>query len=142
MAEFQVVVSDETGHTEQFEVDGQDANRFLNRDLGSEVDGSAVGHDGVTLELTGGSDEAGRPMRDDVSGSELKELLLEGGVGYHPSRDGERKRVTVRGRRISEATAQINARMTDGTFGDEGSEPDEDGEADADDGDAAEDDEA
>jgi small subunit ribosomal protein S6e len=124
MAEFQVVVSDETGHTEQFEVDGQDANRFLNRDLGSEVDGSAVGHDGVTLELTGGSDEAGRPMRDDVS---------------------ERKRVTVRGRRISEATAQINARMTDGTFGDdEGSEveADEDGEADADDGDAAEDDEA
>ena len=80
-----------------------------------------------------------------MAASELKELLLEGGVGYHPSRDGERKRVTVRWRRISEATAQINARMTDGTFGDdEGSEveADEDGEADADDGDAAEDDEA
>jgi small subunit ribosomal protein S6e len=125
MAEFQVVVSDETGHTEQFEVDGQDANRFLNRDLGSEVDGGAVGHDGVTLELTGGSDEAGRPMRADVAGAELKELLLEGGVGYHPSRDGERKRVTVRGRQISEATAQINAQMIDGTFGD-----DEEAEAD------------
>ncbi|GGI97053.1 hypothetical protein GCM10008995_03740 [Halobellus salinus] len=124
MAEFQVVVSDETGHTEQFEVDGQDANRFLNRDLGSEVDGGAVGHDGVTLELTGGSDEAGRPMRADVAGPELKELLLEGGVGYHPSSDGERKRVTVRGRQISEATAQINAQMIDGTFGD-----DEDAEA-------------
>lgn len=135
MAEFQVVVSDRTGHTEQFEVDGQDANRFLNRDLGSEVDGSAVGHDGVTLELTGGSDEAGRPMRDDVSGSELKELLLEGGVGYEPSRDGERKRVTVRGRQISEATAQINARMVDGTFGDDDPEveADEDAEADTDD---------
>ena len=145
MAEFQVVVSDETGHTEQFEVDGQDANRFLGRDLGDEVDGGAVGHDGVTLELTGGSDEAGRPMRDDVAGSELKELLLEGGVGYEPSRDGERKRVTVRGRRISEETAQVNAQMIDGTFGDdEGSEveADEDGEADVDDGDAAEDDEA
>ena len=132
MAEFKIVVSDETGHTEQFEVDGQDANRFLGRDLGDEVDGGAVGHDGVTLELTGGSDEAGRPMRDDVAGSELKELLLEGGVAYHPSSDGERKRVTVRGRRVSEATAQVNARMVDGTFGD-----DED-DADADD---AEDDE-
>ena len=132
MAEFKIVVSDETGHTEQFEVDGQDANRFLGRDLGDEVDGGAVGHDGVTLELTGGSDEAGRPMRDDVAGSELKELLLEGGVGYHPSSDGERKRVTVHGRRVSEATAQVNARMVDGTFGD-----DED-DADADD---AEDDE-
>ena len=137
MAEFQVVVSDGTGHTEQFEVDGQDANRFLNRDLGEEVDGGAVGHDGVTLELTGGSDEAGRPMRADVAGPELKELLLEGGVGYHPSRDGERKRVTVRGRQISEATAQINAQMIDGTFGDD--EADEDADSDADEADAADD---
>jgi small subunit ribosomal protein S6e len=136
MAEFKIVVSDGTGHTEQFEVDGQDANRFLGRDLGDEVDGGAVGHDGVALELTGGSDEAGRPMRDDVAGSELKELLLEGGVGYHPSRDGERKRVTVRGRRVSDATAQINARMVDGTFGD-----DEEEEADADADEAEDDDE-
>ena len=134
MAEFQVVVSDGTGHTEQFEVDGQDANRFLGRDLGDEVDGGAVGLDGVTIELTGGSDEAGRPMRADVAGAELKELLLEGGVGYNPSRDGERKRITVRGRRISEATAQINAAMVDGTFGDDEEEAadDESDETDAD----------
>ena len=134
MAEFQVVVSDGTGHTEQFEVDGQDANRFLGRDLGDEVDGGAVGLDGVTIELTGGSDEAGRPMRSDVAGAELKELLLEGGVGYNPSRDGERKRITVRGRRISEATAQINAAMVDGTFGDDEEEAadDESDETDAD----------
>ena len=134
MAEFQVVVSDGTGHTEQFEVDGQDANRFLGRDLGDEVDGGAVGLDGVTIELTGGSDEAGRPMRSDVAGAELKELLLEGGVGYNPSRDGERKRITVRGRRISEATAQINAAMVDDTFGDDEEEAadDESDETDAD----------
>ena len=139
MAEFQVVVSDGTGHTEQFEVDGQDANRFLGRDLGDEVDGGAVGLDGVTLELTGGSDEAGRPMRADVSGAELKELLLEGGVGYNPSRDGERKRITVRGRQISEATAQVNAAMVDDTFGDDEEADEEadgdDAEADADDAD-------
>ncbi|WP_311173833.1 30S ribosomal protein S6e [Halobellus ordinarius] len=127
MAEFKVVVSDETGRTEQFEVDGQDANRFLGRDLGDEVDGGAVGLDGETLELTGGSDNAGRPMRADVSGGDLKELLLEGGVGYEPSRDGERKRVTVRGRTITEETAQVNAAIVDGgTLGD-------DEEADADD---------
>ena len=132
MAEFQVVVSDGTGHTEQFEVDGQDANRFLGRDLGDEVDGGAVGLDSVTLELTGGSDEAGRPMRADVSGAELKELLLEGGVGYNPSRDGERKRITVRGRQVSEATAQVNAAMVDDTFGDDEEEADAD-DADEDD---------
>jgi small subunit ribosomal protein S6e len=137
MAEFQVVVSDGTGHTEQFEVDGQDANRFLSRDLGDEVDGGAVGLDGVTIELTGGSDEAGRPMRSDVAGAELKELLLEGGVGYNPSRDGERKRITVRGRRISEATAQINAAMVDDTFGDDEEEAADDESDETDAGEAA-----
>jgi SSU ribosomal protein S6E len=115
MAEFKVVVSDTTGHTRQFEVDGQDANRFLGLDLGDEVDGSAVGLDEATLELTGGSDNAGRPMRGDVTGADLKELLLEGGVGYKPTRDGERKRITVRGRQISDSTAQVNAAVVEET---------------------------
>ncbi|UIO99761.1 30S ribosomal protein S6e [Halobaculum sp. CBA1158] len=111
MAEFKIVVGDDTGDTRQFDVDGQDANRFLGKELGEAVDGAAVDIDGVDLTLTGGSDKAGRPMREDVPGSELKELLLEGGVGYKPSRDGERKRVTVRGRQVSEETVQINARV-------------------------------
>ena len=119
MAEFTVAVSDpEDGHTYQIDVDGQDANRFIGRELGDEVDGGAVGLDGLTLELTGGSDEAGRPMREDVAGSNLKELLLEGGVGYKPSRDGERKRITVRGRQVSEETAQVNASVVDGAIED------------------------
>ncbi len=112
MAEFTVAVSDpETGTTYQVDVSEQDANRFVSRELGEEVDGSAVGLDGFTLELTGGSDNAGRPMRADVAGPALKEVLLEGGTGYEPSRDGERKRVTVRGREVSVDTRQINVRI-------------------------------
>ena len=112
MAEFTVAVSDpESGTTYQVDVAEQDANRFIGKDLGEEVDGGAVGLPGYTLELTGGSDNAGRPMREDVRGSALKELLLEGGTGYDPSRDGERKRVTVRGREVSDDTRQINARI-------------------------------
>ena len=112
MAEFTVAVSDpDDGTTYQVDVSDQDANRFIGRDLGEEVDGSAVGLDGYTLELTGGSDNAGRPMRDDVRGPNLKALLLEGGTGYKPSRDGERKRITVRGREISDETRQINAKI-------------------------------
>jgi SSU ribosomal protein S6E len=114
MADFNIVVADpESGTTYQREADGQDANRFLGREIGDEVEGSAVGLDGYTLALTGGSDDTGRPMREDVPGSDLKELLSTGGVGYEPSRDGERKRITVRGRQISEATAQINTRVKD-----------------------------
>jgi len=112
MAEFTVAVSDpESGHTYQIEVDGQDANRFISRELGDEVDGGAVGLDGYTLELTGGSDTAGRPMRPDVRGVATKSIMSDGGVGYEPTTDGERKRITVRGREVSDETRQINAKI-------------------------------
>jgi small subunit ribosomal protein S6e len=112
MADFQVVVADpDDGTTHQFEIDGQDANRFQGREIGETVDGGAVGLDGYELEVTGGSDTAGRPMRGDVPGVELKQLLLTGGVGYEPQVDGERRRVTVRGREISDETRQINAKI-------------------------------
>jgi small subunit ribosomal protein S6e len=114
MAEFTVAVSDpESGHTYQIEVDEQDANRFSGRELGDEVDGGAVGLDGYTLELTGGSDTAGRPMRPDVRGVGTKSIMSDGGVGYEPTTDGERKRITVRGREISDDTRQINAKIVE-----------------------------
>ena len=113
MAEFTVAVADpEDGQTRQIDVDGQDANRFIGKYIGEEVDGSAVGLDGYTLEISGGSDDAGRPMRGDVRGADVKSILTDGGVGYNPERDGERKRITVRGREVSDATAQINARIS------------------------------
>lgn len=115
MATFQVVISDpSTGQSWQKEVEGQDANRFVGRDIGEEVDGGAVGLDGFTLEITGGSDEAGRPLRPDVRGPGLKDVLLEGGPGFKPSRDGERKRVSVRGREISDVVAQLNVSVVSG----------------------------
>lgn len=114
MAEFTVAVADPaTGTTYQVEVSGQNGNRFMGRDIGDEVDGSAVGLNGYTLTVTGGSDDAGRPMRGDISGASLESVLLEGGTGYDPSREGERKRVTVRGRQISDSTRQINVRVAE-----------------------------
>ncbi|MFB6121642.1 MAG: 30S ribosomal protein S6e [Halobacteriaceae archaeon] len=114
MATFAVVVSDpETGASHQFEIDGQDANRFLGRDVGDEVDGDAVGLPGYTVEITGGSDTAGRPMRGDVSGPDLTDVLLDGGTGFNPQRDGERRRVTVRGREVSEEIAQLNVAISE-----------------------------
>lgn len=138
MPTFQVVVGDpETGDSYQFEVEDQNANRFVGRGIGDEVDGAAVGLDGYTLEVSGGSDAAGRPMRDDVPGPSLKDVLLEGRTtGYKPTRDGERKRVSVRGREISDEVVQINATIAErgdasvdellGTGESDGEEPDED----------------
>jgi len=112
MADFQVSVADpDDGTTYQFEVDGQDANRFIGRSIGETVDGGAAGLAGYELEITGGSDATGRPMRGDVRGPELRAVLLTGGTGFNPTRDGERKRVTVRGREVSDETRQINAKI-------------------------------
>lgn len=114
MAEFQVDVADPSdGATYQFEVDGQAANRFIGREIGEEVDAGPLGLDGYTVEVTGGSDNAGRPMRGDVAGPALKTVLLSGGVGFEPTVDGERKRVTVRGREVGNETRQINAQVTE-----------------------------
>lgn len=112
MADFQVSVADpDDGATYQFEVEGQDANRFIGREIGEAVDGGAVGLAGYELEITGGSDTTGRPMRADVAGPNLKAVLLTGGTGFNPTVDGERRRVTVRGREVSDDTRQINAKI-------------------------------
>ena len=115
MAEFQVVVGDpDSGDSYQFEVTGADANRFLGRTLGEEVDGGAVGLDGYTLALTGGSDTAGRPLRADLPGGSLREILAdERTVGYRPEGEGVRRRVTVRGSEVTEAVAQLNATIVE-----------------------------
>ena len=115
MATFQVVVGDpDTGESHGFDVDEQAANRFLGLEIGDEVDGGAVGLDGYTLEITGGSDAAGRPLRSDVSGPALREILVsERSTGYKPERGGERRRITVRGREISDEVVQINARVAE-----------------------------
>ena len=115
MATFTVVVGDpDSGQAHQLEADGQDANRFIGRSIGEAVEGSAVGLDGYTLEVTGGSDEAGRPLSPSVPGSNLTEILMdERSVGYKPERDGERRRITVRGREIADDVSQINVTVAE-----------------------------
>lgn len=115
MASFTVVVGDpDSGLAHQLEADGQDANRFLGKSIGDEVDGSSVGLEGYTLEITGGSDDAGRPLNETVAGADLQEVLMkEKQTGYNPDRDGERRRITVRGREVSDAVAQINASVAE-----------------------------
>ena len=137
MADFTVVVADpDEGAAHQRAVDGQDANRFIGRSIGDEVDGSAVGLDGYTVEITGGSDTAGRPMREDVAGSALTSILVDGGTGFEPTREGERKRITVRGREVGDETRQINATIAERG---EGAVADLLGDADADDTDDTDD---
>ena len=85
---------------------------LVGKKLGDKVSGEAFGLAGYEIEVTGGSDKEGFPMRNDLPGPARKRLVLTGGTGFHPKRKGQRKRKSVRGNTISEDIAQVNAKVT------------------------------
>lgn len=109
MAKFKLIVSDpETGKASVHELEGSKAQPLIGREIGDVADGSIIGMDKVKLQITGGSDKDGIPMRHDVHGGGKKDTILSGGVGFKPEAHGERRRKLVRGRMITDQTYQIN----------------------------------
>jgi len=112
--DFRVVISDpQSGKAYQVEAKDAAANKFLGRKIGDVVDGDAVGMPGYSIEITGGSDREGFPLRRDLPGSKRRKILIAGGTGYHPLEKGRRKRKSVHGRDISADVGQINAKITE-----------------------------
>ncbi|NIO22891.1 MAG: 30S ribosomal protein S6e [Candidatus Aenigmarchaeota archaeon] len=108
---FKLVVSDpKTRKTYQKEV-SQKESGLLNRKIGDKVKGDFLGMSGYELQITGGSDKQGFPMRPDMQGITRKKVLLTGGPGFHPKQRGERRRKSVRGNTISQDTAQVNTKI-------------------------------
>ena len=92
----------------QIRVSGNAANRFLGLKIGDRIDASFIGLKGKVLEIRGGSDLAGFPMRPDIPGPVKKYILLASGPGFRPRENGERRRKLVRGNTVSEDIVQIN----------------------------------
>ncbi|RJS85948.1 30S ribosomal protein S6e [Candidatus Bathyarchaeota archaeon] len=114
MAKFKVVVADpETGKAKTVEVEGSKAVPFLGRKIGDILDGAPIGLSGYKIEITGGSDKDGFPMRPDVHGGAKMRVILTGGAGFRPKEKGERRRKTVRGNVITEDIYQINVKIVE-----------------------------
>ena len=112
MAKFKVIISDpETGKSESVEVEEAQAIPLIGRKLGEVIDGAAVRLSGYKLKITGGSDKDGFPMRPNIHGGVRVGAILSEGVGFHPSKRGERKRKTLRGNVITDAIVQINMKI-------------------------------
>ncbi len=112
MAKFKIIVSDpEAGKSKALEVEGTRAVPLVGRKLGEVIDGAAVGMSGHKLQITGGSDKDGFPMRPNVHGGVRISVILSEGVGFHSSRAGERQRKTLRGNVITEEIVQINMKV-------------------------------
>lgn len=92
----------------------RDVPSLIGLKIGDTFDGSSVGLAGFTLQITGGSDKDGFPMRPEIPGPGRKKVLLPGPPGFHPLRKGQKKRKYVRGNTISEAIAQVNCKIIAG----------------------------
>jgi len=115
MATFKIVISDPKSRKAfQKEIEQADSG-FLGKKIGENVPAGALGLEGYSLQITGGSDNEGFPLRQDVDGAGRKRLLLSHPPGYHPKQKGQRKRKSVRGNTISDRVVQINAKVV--TYG-------------------------
>jgi small subunit ribosomal protein S6e len=112
LAEFKAVIADpKDGKSYKRDITGHYANALIGKKIGDDLDGLYVGLPGYKLQITGGSDKDGFPMRHDLPGPRRKGLLVSGGVGFHPVRPGMRKKKTVRGNTVSPDILQLNLKI-------------------------------
>ncbi len=108
------VISDpKTGKSYQVELDKSKDSALVGKKIGEKIDGGAIGAAGYALELRGGSDASGFPMRRDISGTRKMAAILSGGSGYRPKMNGVRKKKTVRGNTIAADTVQVNLKVVE-----------------------------
>ena len=113
MVEFKVVVNDvKTGHSHSIQVSGHHANSLIGKKIGDEVDGIFVSLPGYKLEITGGTDKDGFPIRSDLPGMRRRRLLLTKSQGFNPKEKGLRRKKSVHGNTISQNIVQINMKIT------------------------------
>jgi small subunit ribosomal protein S6e len=114
MAKFKVIVSDpETGTSSVLELEEARASPLIGRRLGEIIDGSIVNLPGHKVQIMGGSDKDGFPMRQNVHGGVRRRVILSGGVGFKSKNTGERRRKTIRGNVITDEIVQVNMKTVE-----------------------------
>jgi small subunit ribosomal protein S6e len=112
MAKFKVIVSDpEDGTSKAIELEEARAASLIGRKMGDVIDGSILNLPGHKIQILGGSDKDGFPVRPSVHGGVRRKVVLSGGVGFNPLDDGARKRKTVRGNVVTDEIVQLNMKI-------------------------------
>jgi small subunit ribosomal protein S6e len=114
MAKFKVIVSDpETGTSKAVELEEARATPLIGKRIGEVIDGAIVDFAGHKIQVMGGSDKDGFPMRPSVHGGVRRRIVLSGGVGFNPLDEGLRRRKSIRGNVITDEIVQINAKIVE-----------------------------
>jgi len=107
-----IVVSEpKSGKSKQMELSDEQSESLYNMKIGQKLEGNLVGLEGYELEIRGGSNDSGFPMRKDVEGNDRKKILAISGVGLKSRGKGIRTRKSVAGNTIGEKTAQVNLKV-------------------------------
>ena len=135
--EFVAVVNDTDpasgGKAYSLKISGNNHAQLLGKKIGDTVDGIFVGEgeqtlSGYKLQITGGSDKTGTPLRRDLDGGSRQAVLVTQSTGFKGHKlvfktkggekkrfrykpDGLRKRRFFRGNTISQDTRQINLKV-------------------------------
>ena len=109
---FKIVIS-EPKTKKAWQVD-KEAPSLVGLKIGDSFDGSVLGLEGFKLQITGGSDKDGFPMRPDLIGPGRKKALLSSGTGFRSTKKGLRRRKYIRGNTISQDIMQINLKVLEG----------------------------
>lgn len=105
----------------------KDIPSLIGMKIGQKFDGSMLGLSGLTLQVTGGSDKEGFPMKPDLEGSGRKKILMTKGVGFRGTKTkkvkGKKKKDKVKGLRkrkyvccnqITDSIMQVNCKIVEG----------------------------
>ncbi|MBD3155930.1 MAG: 30S ribosomal protein S6e, partial [Candidatus Aenigmarchaeota archaeon] len=112
MASFKFVIGDpKTRKTYQIEIDQDKAVGIMGKKIGDKFNGDLIGLPGYEIKITGGTDKDGFPMHPRVHGMVRKKIVLSHPPGFHPKREGMRKRKMVAGNTISNNIVQINCKV-------------------------------
>jgi small subunit ribosomal protein S6e len=109
--EIKVNVGDpKTKRTVTLTMSADNAKSLFGKRLGDKFRGELLDKAGYEFEVTGGSDNAGFPMRRDVTGTGRRKILATYSTGQRQTKAGVRVRKTVAGNTISEFTSQLNVK--------------------------------
>jgi len=112
LAKFKIIISDpDLGTSKTVELEETRTVPLIGRRVGEALDGAIVGLSGHKVQITGGSDKDGFPMRPSVHGGVRRKIILGGGVGFNPKDEGQRRRKMVRGNVITDEIVQINMKI-------------------------------
>jgi small subunit ribosomal protein S6e len=110
-----IVLNDsKTKESYNVEVDDKTRLSLIGKKIKDELDLSVI-VPGLKGKITGGSDKQGFPLSPKLDSERPKKILTKIGFGFKSAtKKGQRKRVRVSGRIITENTQQVNVKITEG----------------------------